>query len=164
MTKTLLRPLATALCLALLPVIAAAQGAEIAFGNVEQDPSQPVEVTAESLSVDQDDGTAIFTGDVLIVQGEMRLAAPKVEVFYDEAGNRIQRLKASGGVTLVSGDDAAEAANADYSVESGTIFMQGDVLLMQGQSTLTADRMTVDTRDGTARMEGRVRTVLQSND
>lgn len=164
MTKALLRPFATALCLVLLPAIVTAQGAEIAFGNVEQDPSQPVEVTAETLSVNQDDGTAIFSGEVLIVQGEMRLSAPRVEVFYDQAGNRIQRLKASGGVTLASGDDAAEAANADYSVESGTILLQGDVLLVQGQSALTADRMTVDTRDGTARMEGRVRTVLQSND
>ncbi len=164
MKKPVLRSLAVALCLALLPVTMAAQGAQIAFGDVEQDPSQPVEVTAETLSVDQDDGTAIFTGDVLIVQGEMRLSAPRVEVFYDQAGSRIQRLKASGGVTLVSGEDSAEAATADYAVESGTIFMQGDVLLVQGQSAITADRMTVDTRDGTARMEGRVRTVLQSNE
>ncbi|WP_372610338.1 lipopolysaccharide transport periplasmic protein LptA [Aquicoccus sp.] len=164
MNQALLRALAAALCLALLPVTATSQGAEIAFGDVEQDPAQPVEVTAETLSVDQDDGTAIFTGDVLIVQGEMRLSAPTVEVFYDQAGDRIQRLKASGGVTLVSGDDSAEAESADYSVESGTILMQGDVLLVQGQSALTSDRMTVDTHDGTARMEGRVRTVLQSND
>lgn len=164
MTNALFRPLAAALCLALLPLFAAAQGAQIAFGDVRQDSSQPVEVTADNLSVDQKDGTAIFTGNVLIGQGEMRLSAPKVEVFYDEAGSRIRRLRATGGVTLVSGEDAAEAANADYTIDSGTIFMQGDVLLVQGQSALTADRMTVDTRSGTARMEGRVKTVLQSNE
>ena len=156
--------LVLAACLLLLPALASAQGARIAFGTVKQDTSQPVEVTADNLSVDQNDGTAVFTGNVLIGQGQMRLSAPKVQVFYNEAGNRIERMTASGGVTLVSGEDAAEAANADYNIDSGMIHMAGNVLLVQKTSSLTADKMVVDTKSGTARMEGRVKTVLQSSE
>ena len=144
-----------------LPFAALAQGAQIAFGNTQQNTDLPVEVSADSLSVNQNDGTAIFTGNVLIGQGEMRLSAPKVLVVYLQDQSGIKRLKASGGVTLVSGEDAAEAANADYSIESGLIEMQGNVLLVQGPNALTADRMFVDTKAGTARMSGRVKTVLQ---
>ena len=65
----------------------AAQGTNVAFGTIRQDTGLPVEVTADNLSVDQGDGTAVFTGNVLIGQGEMRLSAARVLVVYRaEAG------------------------------------------------------------------------------
>lgn len=138
-----------------------AQGTSVAFGTMQQDTDAPVEVTAEDLAVDQDSGTAVFTGDVLIGQGEMRLSAPRVLVVYKDGNTGIERLEATGGVTLVSGPDAAESERADYDIDSGTIVMTGDVLLTQGQNALTSDRMTVNLDAGTARMTGRVKTVLQ---
>jgi len=141
------------------PVVA--QGTQVAFGNVQQDSNLPVEVTADQLSVDQANGTAIFTGNVLIGQGEMRLSAPWVRVIYLEDQSGIEQLEAKDGVTLVSGEDAAESQHARYNVQTGMITMDGNVLLVQGTSALTADRMLVDTQAGTARMDGRVKTVLQ---
>lgn len=145
-----------------------AQTTNLAFGTIQQDTSLPVEVTADSLSVSQTDGTAIFTGNVVIIQGDMRLAAPRVLVVYAQATDaqpgRIARLEATGGVTLVSGPDAAEAARADYNVDDGLVVMQGDVLLTQGASALTSDQMTVNLEDGTAQMDGRVRTILRGAD
>ncbi|MFD1195212.1 LptA/OstA family protein [Seohaeicola saemankumensis] len=147
---------------------ARAQSTNLAFGVIQQDTSLPVEVTADSLSVSQQDGTAIFTGNVVIIQGEMRLAAPRVLVVYAEATEgqqgRIARLEATGGVTLVSGPDAAEAERADYNVDGGQVVMQGNVLLTQGGSALTSERMTVDLEGGTAQMDGRVRTILRGSD
>lgn len=142
--------------------MAQAQGTQVAFGTVAQDSSLPVEVTSDNLNVNQNDGTAVFTGNVVIGQGEMRLAAPRVLVVYLEDQSGIERLQATGGVTLVSGPDAAEAAQANYNVQTGMIEMQGDVLLVQGTSAITADTMYVDTAAGTARMNGRVKTVLRS--
>ena len=141
-----------------------AQGAEIAFGTVQQDTSLPVEVSADSLSVSQNDGSALFTGNVVIGQGEMRLSAPRVLVFYTSDQSGIDRLEATGGVTLVNGDQAAEAESAEYEVNRGTIRMVGDVLLTQGANTLVSDTMDVDLEAGTAQMNGRVRTVFQSGD
>lgn len=138
-----------------------AQGAQVAFGNTAQDSTLPVEVTADNLDVNQDDGTALFTGNVLIGQGEMRLSAPRVLVVYKQDQSGIEVLQATGGVTLVSGADAAEAQQADYNIDSGLIEMEGDVLLVQGVNALTGDRMFVDTRAGTARVTGRVKTILQ---
>jgi len=141
--------------------IVAAQGARVAFGSTEQERSQPVEVTSDSLNVNQNDNTAVFEGDVVIAQGPMRLAAPRVLVVYLEDRSGIRRLEATGGVTLVSGEDAAEAARADYDITTGMIELRGDVLLVQGESAITGDTMLVDTEAGTARVTGRVKTVLQ---
>ncbi|WP_040609856.1 LptA/OstA family protein [Pseudooceanicola batsensis] len=146
------------LCIALLPVAGMAQ--QTAFGSAQLDPDTPVEVESDELRVNQSDGTAEFLGNVVIVQAEMRLAAPRVLVTYDEEGERIRLLEATGGVTLVSGEDAAEAQRADYDIDAGTIVMEGDVLLVQGESTLASQAMTVDLESGTAQMSGRVRTLL----
>ena len=144
------------------PGLARAQAAEVAFGGLKADTSLPVEVTADVLSVNQTAGTAIFSGNVLVVQGEMRLSADRVEVIYGNAErSRIERLHASGRVTLVSGKDAAEAADAVYTIESGAVEMTGDVLLTQGASTIAGERLVVDLTSGTGKMEGRVKTILQ---
>lgn len=139
-----------------------AQGTQVAFGAIRQDTSAPVEVSADELNVDQDTGAAIFTGNVVIGQGDMRLSAPRVLVVYREDRAGIERMEATGGVTLVSGPDAAESQRADYSIDTGLIVMTGDVLLAQGQSAISSDRMTVNLEDGTARMQGSVKTILQT--
>lgn len=147
--------------------LAAAQGTQVAFGGMTQDTSAPVEVTADQLEVNQGDGTALYTGNVVIGQGDMRLAAPRVLVVYAEGQNgsqgRIQRMEASGGVTLVSGKEAAEAERADYDIDAGTVVMTGNVLLTQGGNALTSERMVVNLTDGTAQMAGRVQTVINQD-
>ncbi|EEX13077.1 lipopolysaccharide transport periplasmic protein LptA [Citreicella sp. SE45] len=157
------RFLTAAATLFLLSGPALAQGAQVAFGGMSQDTSAPVEVSADSLQVNQTDGTALYEGNVVIGQGEMRLAAPRVLIVYaeGEGQGRIERMEASGGVTLVSGDEAAEAENADYTIATGVVVMTGNVLLTQGPNALTSERMTVNLEDGTAQMTGRVRTVIQ---
>lgn len=157
-----LRLLLIALFSALFSMQAAAQGASVAFGTIAQDTSLPVEVSSDELAVDQETGTAIFTGNVVIGQGEMRLSAQRVLVVYRATADGIAKLEATGGVTLVSGPDAAEAQRADYSIDDGTIVMSGNVLLAQGTSALSADTMTIRLEDGTARMSGNVRTSLQT--
>ena len=133
----------------------------IALGGVTVDSTAAVEVTADSLAVDQETGTAVFTGNVIIGQGDLKLSAATVEVVYTEATGDIARLIAAGGVTFVTATDAAEAQNADYDLTGGTLTLSGDVLLTQGQSAISAERMVINISDGTAVMEGRVRTVLQ---
>lgn len=159
---TYIRSLISSLLMAILAAPLLAQGATVAFGTIEQDTSLPVEVTADNLSVDQATGTAVFTGNVLIGQGAMRLTAERVEVVYRAEAEGIAKLEATGGVTLVSGDDAAEADRADYDIDAGTLVMTGNVLLTQGGSALSSEQMTIQLEDGTAQMSGRVKTILQT--
>ncbi len=144
----------------LLAQPALAQGAKVAFGGLKQDTSLPVEITADSLAVNQTDGQATFTGNVLVGQGEMRLSAAKIEVEYDADGKAIKTLHATGGVTIVNATDAAEAADAVYTIASGNVVMTGDVLLTQGPNAISGQRLVLDLRDGTGVMEGRVKTVF----
>lgn len=151
------------LCVVLIPGVALAQtqGTNVAFGAIKADPSLPVEVTSDTLDVNQADGSAEFKGNVLVGQGEMRLSAKRVLVIYAEDKGGVERLEAVGDVVLVSGPDAAQAERADYTINSGVIVMTGDVLLTQGANALASEKMTVNLTTGTANMVGRVKTILQ---
>ncbi len=151
-------------CVFVCAVAAFAQQTQVSFGGFQTDPSLPVEATSDTLDVDQETGEAVFRGNVVITQGEMRLTAPRVLVVYDSETRAIDRMEATEGVTLVSGPDAAEAERADYTIDTGVIVMTGNVLLTQGPSALTSDEMTVDLTTGTAQMVGRVTTILRSAD
>jgi lipopolysaccharide export system protein LptA len=149
-------------CLALGLDCGAAQAQQVAFGGLRTDPAAQVEVTADSLAVNQADGSAVFTGNVIIVQGALRLQAAQVRVEYGNAEkSRISRLHASGGVTLVTEAEAAEAHDAVYDVGASSVVMTGDVLLTQAENVLSGQRLTVDLKTGTGQMDGRVRTILQ---
>ncbi|MDT8857700.1 lipopolysaccharide transport periplasmic protein LptA [Paracoccaceae bacterium Fryx2] len=155
------RTLLLTCALGLMPLGAAAQGADVAFGGLKQDTSLPVEIEADQLSINQADGTAVFTGNVLVGQGTMRLSAASVRVEYSQGGTGIDRLLASGGVTLANATEAAESREAVYTIASGEVVMTGDVLLTQGSSALSGQKLVIDLKVGTGTMEGRVQTVFQ---
>jgi lipopolysaccharide export system protein LptA len=159
----MLRNFVIGLVLTMFSTAVSAQGANVAFGTFKADPTLPVEVTADTLDVNQADGSAQFNGNVLVGQGEMRLSANKVLVIYNQGAGGIQRLEATGNVVLVNGPDAAESDRAEYTIDSGIIVMTGNVLLTQGQNALTSQRMTVNLVTGTANMAGRVKTILKAD-
>ncbi len=160
----MIRKILGLLALIALPTVAIAQGTSVQLGSQDRDTNAPVEITAEKLAVDQDAGIALYTGDVVVIQNDMRLAAPRVLVTYSEAKDEITNIEATGGVIMVTADEEAESDRADYDVEAGVVVMTGDVLLNQGLSALTAQEMVVDLDKGTANMVGRVKSVFQSED
>ena len=149
--------------LAAHPAPLLAQGTLVSIGSGGHDTGQPVEITADEFRLDQTAGTATFLGNVLVIQGDMRLSAATLTAEYSDGadGRRIERLLASGGVTVVAGNETAEAAEAVHEVDSGSLRMQGDVMLTQGPAFITGDALTVDLRSGSGTMSGRVRTLFQ---
>lgn len=148
------------LCLILTIVaqIAAAQTAGVAFGGIKGDPTLPVDVTSQSLTISQKDGAAEFSGKVLVIQGAMRLSADLIRVEYKADKSGIARLFATGNVLLVNASDAAASDEAVYTVDLGQVVMTGNVRLTQGETILLAPKMTVDLKTGLGTLEGGVKT------
>lgn len=154
--------LALGLCLSLASA-ALAQGAGLSFQGLQNVRGLPVELAADSLEINNQTGETVLRGNAVLGQGDMRLAAPEIRIFYAAgAGNAIQRLEASGGVTLVTAQEAAEAESAVYDVAAATVRMTGSVMLTQGPNILSGDTLFVDLRASQGRMEGRVRSIVQT--
>jgi lipopolysaccharide export system protein LptA len=155
-----LRAWAFAVTIALLAPPVVGQEAKIAFGALEQDTSLPVEIAADQLSVNNADGTAVFSGNVVVVQGPMTLSAAEVLVKYAADGQSIDQLIASGGVKITNLADSAVGKEAVYSVATGAIELSGDVVLTQGSSSMKGQKLTINLNDGTGVMSGRVTTTF----
>ncbi len=154
-----------ALCLALALTVggaALAQDTGIAFEGLQAGADQPVEITADQLQVSQKESTAHFIGHVLGVQGGLRLSSDVLTVEYVNGDKtKIDRLIAEGNVLLSTPAEAAEAAQAVYALADRQLEMTGNVLLTQSGNVMSGERLTVNLADGTGRMDGRVRTLLQ---
>ncbi|MFW3614293.1 MULTISPECIES: lipopolysaccharide transport periplasmic protein LptA [Halomonadaceae] len=61
----------------------------------QRDAEQPIEVAADRLELDDQAGTAVYTGDVDIRQGSMQLTGDRVEFQRNEAGE-LSRATAYG--------------------------------------------------------------------
>lgn len=138
---------------------------DIGFGGVSYDDRQPVEVTADGLTLDQTTGEAVFTGNVIVVQGDLRMAAGAVRIVYGTQGNQdVREVIATGGVLVTRGADAAEGGSARYDVASALLTVSGNVLVTQGPTAIAGDSMVVNMRTGNGSVDGRVRTVLGGAD
>lgn len=161
----MIRPLSSAtFAVALLAAAPAAAQTQNPFGGFKHDNTQPIEITADSLEVREAERRAIFAGEVVAGQGDLRLTADTLDVWYLEDGGEtgaIERVRAEGDVFLSSGAETARGAWAEYEVTSGLVTMGGGVTLAQGENAIQGDRLTVDLTQGTGRVEGgRVRSVF----
>ena len=151
---------------------AALSQADNPFGGFRHDSTAPIEITADALEVRQAESRAIFTGDVVAGQGDLRLAAQSLSVWYvardgadpaaAEGGGDIDRLRAEGSVFLSSGAETARGEWADYDVSTGMVTMGGGVVLAQGDNAIRGERLVVDLNRGVGRVEGgRVQSVFR---
>ena len=159
-----IKVMTAAVAMGLSGTMLTAQGTGLSFAGLDQVRGLPVEVTADELQVNNATGETVFSGNAVLGQGDMRIAAPEIRIIYAAAENgRIQRLEASGGVTFVTAEEAAEAQSAVYEVAQGRVIMRGSVILTQGPNVLSGDSLDVNLGTGQGQMRGNVRTIIQTS-
>ena len=138
---------------ALLLAAAPAGGQESALRG--HNSNAPVDVAADRIEVQDRADRAIFSGNVEVRQAALTLNAARLTVAYSQAGGiQIQRLDASGGVTLRSPSETARSRFAIYDLQERIITMIGDVVLTRGQSRVQGGRLVLDLDTGRAVMDG----------
>ena len=155
MTRTLFALILTAI----LPLTALADTG-INFAGLKTDPTAPLQVQADALSVAQADNTAVFTGNVVVTQADMQLNAARMTVIYAADGKGIAELRAIGGVTVKAGPNVAAAEEAIYTVASTALVMTGNVILTMQQATIAGEGLSINLTTGLGTMTGRVTTTF----
>jgi lipopolysaccharide export system protein LptA len=115
----------------------------------------PVDVAADRIEVQDRADRAVFSGNVIVRQAELTLAAPRLTVAYSNSGGiEIERIDASGGVTMRSPSETASGQFGIYDINSRLITLIGNVRLVRGDSHVNGGRLVINLRDGTAIMDG----------
>jgi lipopolysaccharide export system protein LptA len=141
----------SALALALTPAMGQEPASALRGHNIDA----PVDVAADRIEVQDRADRAILTGNVVVRQAELQLNAPRVTVAYaNERGIEINRIDASGGVTLRSPSETASSQYAIYDTDKRLITLLGGVTLVRGANRVSGGRLVLDLQSGRAVMDG----------
>jgi lipopolysaccharide export system protein LptA len=117
--------------------------------------NSPVQIAADQIELQDKANRVNLTGDVVITQGDLTLRAPRTTIAYTNPGKlEIQRLDATGGVTVTRGNESASGAVAVYDFNRRLITMSGGVTLRRGSDTLHGGRLVIDLRTGLSSVDG----------
>ncbi|MEM7462151.1 MAG: LptA/OstA family protein [Pseudomonadota bacterium] len=112
---------------------------------------EPIQIQADRLEVADQKGTAVFSGNVEVVQGSTFLKTSKLLVYYgkDAQGNagpggNVKRIEATGKVAVRSNDQFASANRAVVNMETQMATLDGDVSVSQGTNIITGCLVTVN--------------------
>ena len=143
-----------------LPSYLLADNTDRGFGSIENDRSEPISFSSDSLSFNQETGTSELKGSVSLVQGDTVLSSDYAEISFNVDTNELARFYASGNVVLKSGSDIARGNEAIYNFIKGELTFLGDVQFSQSGSTVKAEKAVINTETGSASMTGNVQTTL----
>lgn len=117
--------------------------------------NQPVQYAADRIELQDRQNRVVLSGDVVITQGDLRLTAARTTVAYSDTGSlRIQRIDATGGVTVTRGNETARGAAGIYDFGRRVIVLSGGVALRRGTDTLNGGRLTIDLNTGLSSVDG----------
>ena len=143
--------------------------------------SDPIKITSDQLDVFDKENKAIFTGNVVAVQGDSTLKCKNLEVYYapktegnqEDApskkttpglpsdGSSITKIECLGPVTIVSKTQVATGDHATFERTQNKVFMKGNVVLNDGPNVTKGQSLVYDVKTGIAKVQGgRVRTLI----
>ena len=118
---------------------------------------EPIEITADSLEILQENQRAMFRGNVEAKQGDVTLKAATMTVHYRQssggdgaasAAGAVSCIEADGGVLLATKEETARSKRGVYNVDEHKVQMSGDVTLTRGQNILKGAQLVYDFKTG----------------
>ncbi|MEJ5976811.1 LptA/OstA family protein [Novosphingobium sp. PS1R-30] len=127
-----------------------------AQGITGHNSNAPVNYAADRIELQDKAKRVVLSGNVDITQGDLRVRASRSTVAYTDTDSlKIQRLDATGGVTVTRGSESARGDVAVYDFNRRIITMAGNVALRRGSDTLNGGRLVMDLNSGVSSVDGR---------
>lgn len=160
------------------------RGASSALGGLGGDSKEPIKIDADKLDVLDKENKAVFSGNVVAVQGETTVRCTVMTVLYEGRGgpggtagrpatpapapapaaasaaggtnndSSIKRILCKGPVTVVSKTQAATSDNAEFDRANNLVIMTGNVALNDGPNVTRGEKLIYNTTTGIANVQG----------
>jgi lipopolysaccharide export system protein LptA len=119
----------------------------------------PIEITSDALEVRQPDQVAVFTGNVLAIQGDLNLKSDRMTVYYrnnDKKGasaakteqQSVSKIEVDGNVFLSNPTETARGLKGIYDVDANEIRLLGNVVLTREENTLKGEALIYNMTTG----------------
>src|SRR5271165_5176376 len=135
---------------------------------------EPVSIDADKLVYYDKERKAVYSGNVVVIQGDTKMTCSVMTVFLDRspspaanppaaapagaedspsANSGIKHLDAAGPVTVVSKTQVATGDNATYDKAENKVRLIGHVTLSDGQNVTKGDKLTYDLKTSQATID-----------
>lgn len=152
-------------------IITALLGASLSANALTGDTDKPINIDSGSQSLDMTNNVVVFSDNVLITQGSIRVTADRVTITRQEGKKEI--IDASGSPvtfqqTLDNGKPVNGKGNSvNYDLNAEYLILTGNAELKQLDSFIRANKITYDVKKqqlkATSGGKNRVKTVLIPN-
>lgn len=106
---------------------------------------QPVEITADLFTVDENTQEAVFTGNVVVIHPSVNVWADKVVALYGEGGTTdIESFEATGAVRLETPEQNATGDRAVFTPADQLLRLTGNVQVINSGGTIDAAELVVN--------------------
>ncbi len=150
---------------ALIALTPAAMAAEKKAAAPAAPDSDRIHITADRLVARLQDRVAEFSGNVQVTQGEAVLHADKVTVYTKDApkgtdparpgAESVDRIVATGGVTIRMKDGTAVADQAEYRADKRVVILTGPgTQVTQAGNSIAGSRITLYRDSGRINVDG----------
>lgn len=122
------------------------------LSHAAPDPTQPVQISADALKLDQKNQSTTYRGNVILIQGNMTLNADELTVFTDDS--KLQRIEMTGApatlkATLDDGKPVSgQADTITFFSKAGRLMLAGNAALNQLGNTISSTRIEYDLNNG----------------
>ena len=131
---------------------------------------EPISIDANKLVYYDKERKAIYSGNVVVIQGDTKMTCSMMTVFLDRAPTQgaaqptnsqsgptadsgVKHLDATGPVTVVSKTQVATGDSGSYDKAQDKVWLIGHVTLSDGQNVTKGDRLTYDLKSGLATVD-----------
>src|SRR5262249_70330 len=131
----------SAACALALVLGASAASAANDFGLSKRDTNAPIQVSADRFDADFNAKTGVYSGNVVVTQGDFRLRSDKVRV--NVVDGKPDKIFAYGNVVFTAPSGNAKGDNGVYDVAPRLITLTGRVVLNKERNVMRGTMLTV---------------------
>jgi lipopolysaccharide export system protein LptA len=115
----------------------------------------PIEVTADTFTVDEANNQAVFDGSVVITREGLDMRARTVRISYGEGGQTdIRDLVATGNVRIRAAGQDAVGDRATFDPRTQILKLTGNVRVTSAQGTVQGPDLTINLAKNTSVFSG----------
>jgi len=116
----------------------------------------PITITADSLEVSRKTRVAVYRGNVAVNdRGHgISILAERIEFYFDERMEEIERAAATGNVRLSYGERRGVAERAEYYPQEERAVLFGHPKVWQESDVITGCRITLHLREDRSQVDG----------
>jgi len=163
----IIRVLAVLLACCGLTFAAWAENAVLRSGGLSKNAKDPIAIEADALEVFDKEQRAIYTGNVVITQGETVMKAQKMVIFYDkpvdaatqpapdtpDGDTSVRRVEADGNVVILDKEQIATGDHGIYEGATDIMTLTGNVALSKGQNVTKGTKLVYNLSTGVANVD-----------